>query len=113
MLSVGFFLTEIGRSPNLTGYSYCTVLHEYSLMVSLNARINGVLNDFKDQIQNQRKWIENELRRSEQEQASLINQCLYSVKERLVSILRIITSNGCYSEPRKTYLPRPCESNRN
>ncbi|CAI5787262.1 Uncharacterized protein PODLI_1B037560 [Podarcis lilfordi] len=57
--------------------------HELQL---LDLKINGVLNDFKDQIQNQRKWIENELRRSEQEQASLINQCLYSVKERLDTV---------------------------
>ncbi|XP_033020360.1 protein FAM81B [Lacerta agilis] len=57
--------------------------HELQL---LDLKINGVLNDFKDQIQHQRQWIENELRRSEQEQACLINQCIYSVKERLDTV---------------------------
>ncbi|XP_034955615.1 protein FAM81B [Zootoca vivipara] len=66
--------------------------HELQL---LDLKINGVLNDFKDQIQNQRKWIENELRKSEQEQACLINQCIYSVKERLDTVEKK-TDDGYY-----------------
>lgn len=52
---------------------------------SLNIRINGILNDFKDQIQNQRKWMESELRRSEQEQVHFTNQLFATIKERLAS----------------------------
>ncbi|XP_042308311.1 protein FAM81B [Sceloporus undulatus] len=54
--------------------------HELQL---LDLKINGVLNDFKDRIQNQQKWIENEVRRYEQEQTYFINQILGTMKDRL------------------------------
>lgn len=60
---------------------------------SLNIRINSILNDFKDQIQNQRKWIESQLSRSEQEQIHLTNQLFATIKDRLVSTAVIHAKN--------------------
>ncbi|XP_061478462.1 protein FAM81B [Rhineura floridana] len=57
--------------------------HELQL---LDLKVNGILNDFKDQIQNQWKWTENEVRRSEQEQTYLTNQFLGTMKERLETV---------------------------
>ncbi|XP_054842842.1 protein FAM81B [Eublepharis macularius] len=54
--------------------------HELQL---LDLKITGLLNDFKDQIQNQRKWTENEVRRFEQEQTYFTNQLLGTMKDRL------------------------------
>ncbi|XP_067172530.1 protein FAM81B [Apteryx mantelli] len=54
--------------------------HELQL---LDFKLTSVLNDFKDQIQNQRKWTEMQLTRSEQDQAYHRNQLLHSMKERL------------------------------
>nr|XP_060617786.1 protein FAM81B [Anolis sagrei ordinatus] len=57
--------------------------HELHL---LDLKINGVLNDFKDQIQNQQKWIEHEMRRYEQEQSHLTNQLFGTMKDRLEAV---------------------------
>ncbi|XP_070599130.1 protein FAM81B [Erythrolamprus reginae] len=57
--------------------------HELQL---LDFKINGILNDFKDQIQNQRKWMECELRRSEQEEVHFTNQLFSTFKERLETL---------------------------
>ncbi|XP_066472240.1 protein FAM81B [Tiliqua scincoides] len=57
--------------------------HELQL---LDLKISGLLNDLKDQIQNQRKWTENEMRRSEQEQIFLTNQLLGTMKDRLDAV---------------------------
>ncbi|XP_009683159.1 protein FAM81B [Struthio camelus] len=54
--------------------------HELQL---LDFKLTHILNDFKDQIQNQRKWTEMQLTRSEQDQAYHRNQLLHSMKERL------------------------------
>nr|XP_025950794.1 protein FAM81B [Dromaius novaehollandiae] len=54
--------------------------HELQL---LDFKLTSILNDFKDQIQNQRKWTEVQLTRSEQDQAYHRNQLLHSMKERL------------------------------
>ncbi|XP_034296584.1 protein FAM81B isoform X1 [Pantherophis guttatus] len=66
--------------------------HELQL---LDFKINGILNDFKDQIQNQRKWMESELRRSEQEQVHFTNQLFATIKERL-EILEKKLEDGLY-----------------
>ncbi|XP_013923384.1 PREDICTED: protein FAM81B [Thamnophis sirtalis] len=66
--------------------------HELQL---LDFKINGILNDFKDQIQNQRKWMESELRRSEQEEVHFTNQLFATVKERL-EILEKKLEDGLY-----------------
>ncbi|KAJ6669762.1 hypothetical protein lerEdw1_000311 [Lerista edwardsae] len=57
--------------------------HELQL---LDLKISGLLNDLKDQIQNQRKWTENEMKRSEQEQMYLTNQLLGTMKDRLDAV---------------------------
>ncbi|XP_062984690.1 protein FAM81B [Elgaria multicarinata webbii] len=57
--------------------------HELEL---LDLKINGILNDFKDQILNQWKWTENEVRRTEQEQAHLANQLLGTMKDKLEAV---------------------------
>ncbi|XP_053151893.1 protein FAM81B isoform X1 [Hemicordylus capensis] len=57
--------------------------HELQL---LDLKINGLLNDLKDQIQNQRKWTECEVRRSEQEQIYLTNQLIGAMKGRLDAV---------------------------
>uniref|UniRef100_A0A8C3RLP5 Family with sequence similarity 81 member B n=1 Tax=Chelydra serpentina TaxID=8475 RepID=A0A8C3RLP5_CHESE len=55
--------------------------HELQL---LDFKVNSLLNDLRDQIQDQRKWTETQLRRSEQEQAYHTDQFLNAMKERLV-----------------------------
>ncbi|XP_008101267.1 protein FAM81B [Anolis carolinensis] len=57
--------------------------HELQL---LDLKINGVLNDFKDHIQNQQKWIENEMRRYEQEQFHFTNQIFGTMKDKLETV---------------------------
>ncbi|XP_026569844.1 protein FAM81B [Pseudonaja textilis] len=66
--------------------------HELQL---LDFKINSILNDFKDQIQNQRKWMESELRRSEQEQVHFTNQLFATIKDRL-EILEKKLEDGLY-----------------
>uniref|UniRef100_A0A6J0TKV1 Protein FAM81B n=1 Tax=Pogona vitticeps TaxID=103695 RepID=A0A6J0TKV1_9SAUR len=57
--------------------------HELQL---LDLKVSGVLNDFKEQIQNQRKWTENEVRRYEQGQVYLTNQLLGTMKDRMETV---------------------------
>ncbi|XP_062456012.1 protein FAM81B [Rhea pennata] len=54
--------------------------HELRL---LDFKLTSVLRDFRDQMQSQRKWMEMQLTRSEQDQAYQRNQLLHSVEERL------------------------------
>ncbi|KAH0628092.1 hypothetical protein JD844_008811 [Phrynosoma platyrhinos] len=49
----------------------------------------------EDQIQNQRKWLENEVRRYEQEQTYLTNQLLGAMKDRLETVEKK-TEDGIY-----------------
>uniref|UniRef100_A0A8C8S911 Family with sequence similarity 81 member B n=1 Tax=Pelusios castaneus TaxID=367368 RepID=A0A8C8S911_9SAUR len=55
--------------------------HELQL---LDFKMNSLLNDLRDQIQDQRKSTEAQLRRSEQDQAHHTNQFINAMKERLV-----------------------------
>ncbi|XP_075788233.1 protein FAM81B isoform X1 [Pelodiscus sinensis] len=64
--------------------------HELQL---LDFKVNGLLNDLRDQIQDQRKWTETQLRRSEQEQAYHINQFLNAMKERLETAEKKLEEN--------------------
>ncbi|XP_044302074.1 protein FAM81B [Varanus komodoensis] len=57
--------------------------HELQL---LDLKINGILNDFKDQILNQWKWTESQMKRAEQEQAHLTNQLLGTMKDNLETV---------------------------
>uniref|UniRef100_A0A7M4E4U9 Family with sequence similarity 81 member B n=1 Tax=Crocodylus porosus TaxID=8502 RepID=A0A7M4E4U9_CROPO len=59
--------------------------HHHELQL-LDFKMNSLLNELKEQAQNQQKWIETLLRRSEQEQANQTNQLLNAMKERLVRI---------------------------
>ncbi|XP_074851419.1 protein FAM81B isoform X2 [Carettochelys insculpta] len=49
----------------------------------LDFKLTSLLNDLRDQIQDQRKWTETQLRQSEQEQVYHTNQFLNAMKERL------------------------------
>ncbi|XP_050799886.1 protein FAM81B [Gopherus flavomarginatus] len=64
--------------------------HELQL---LDFKVNSLLNDLRDQIQDQRKWTETQLRRSEQEQAYNTNQFLNAVKERLEAAEKKLEEN--------------------
>lgn len=66
---------------------FCTMSKLSFIPKYLNFRMNSLLNELKDQAQNQRKWIETLLRRSEQEQVNQTNQLLNAMKERLVRIV--------------------------
>ncbi|XP_048359263.1 protein FAM81B isoform X1 [Sphaerodactylus townsendi] len=59
--------------------------HHHELQL-LDLKINGLLNDLKDQIQSQRKWTENEVRRFEQDQTYLTNQLLGTMKDKLEAV---------------------------
>ncbi|XP_060091664.1 protein FAM81B isoform X2 [Heteronotia binoei] len=59
--------------------------HQHELQL-LDLKINGFLNDLKNQIESQRKWTENEVRRFEQDQTYLTNQLLGTMKDRLDTV---------------------------
>ncbi|KAG6940357.1 family with sequence similarity 81 member B [Chelydra serpentina] len=64
--------------------------HELQL---LDFKVNSLLNDLRDQIQDQRKWTETQLRRSEQEQAYHTDQFLNAMKERLEAAEKKLEEN--------------------
>ncbi|XP_067425073.1 protein FAM81B [Emydura macquarii macquarii] len=64
--------------------------HELQL---LDFKMNSLLNDLRDQIQDQRKWTEAQLRRSEQEQAYHTNQFINAMKERLEAAEKKLEEN--------------------
>ncbi|XP_015283677.1 PREDICTED: protein FAM81B [Gekko japonicus] len=59
--------------------------HHHELQL-LDFKINGLLNDLKNQIQSQQKWTENEVRRFEQDQTYLTNQVLGTMKDRVEAV---------------------------
>ncbi|XP_072462205.1 protein FAM81B isoform X2 [Notamacropus eugenii] len=54
--------------------------HELSL---LNFKLNALQNELREQVQNQQKWTENQLMKSEKEQLLHINQFLNTMKEKM------------------------------
>ncbi|KAM8960126.1 protein FAM81B [Pelodytes ibericus] len=49
----------------------------------LDFKLDGLIKDVQDQIQNQRRWTESQLQRSEQDQAQHLEQILNSVRDKM------------------------------
>ncbi|CAM2114245.1 protein FAM81B isoform X8 [Caretta caretta] len=80
--------------------------HELQL---LDFKVNSLLNDLRDQIQDQQKWTEIQLRRSEQEQAYHKDQFLNAMKERLEAAEKKLEENLHLSLKLENNKPQQCE----